>query len=210
MHQMQQQQQMHTGAYNTTSVTTDHIQQYLDENKALILNILENQNTGRFNECAENQSRLQHNLMYLAAIADCQPKASPVHLQPYMNSMQPQQTQSQHMVPQSHMMAQSQTGFSQQSPFTMVQHHHSFQNQSQLGIRSSGTSGTHTSLSGTSIEGEGSQVFPDFSQPVFGDGSEGISRPASQLITKQNKSTSYAEGFGGNPQKKGKLNRAGT
>ncbi|MFS7975254.1 putative transcription factor SSXT family [Helianthus anomalus] len=51
---MQQQlMQQHTGAFNTTSVTTDHIQQYLDENKALILNILENQSTGKFSECAE-------------------------------------------------------------------------------------------------------------------------------------------------------------
>ncbi|CAH1450287.1 unnamed protein product [Lactuca virosa] len=87
-----------TAAFNTTTITTDHIQQYLDENKAQILNILENQSTGKFSECAENQTRLHHNLMYLAAIADCQPKSS---------STQLQQQQLQQMVPNSHMVAQS-------------------------------------------------------------------------------------------------------
>ncbi|XP_024981968.1 GRF1-interacting factor 1-like isoform X3 [Cynara cardunculus var. scolymus] len=193
MHQMQQQQQQH---FNTTSVTTDHIQQYLDENKALILNILENQNTGKFSECAENQTRLQQNLMYLAAIADCQSKPSPIHLQQ-------QQLQSHHMVPQFHMMAQSHTAFDQQPPFTSVQQqHHALQ--SQLGIGSIGTSGIHTPRSGTSMEGEGSGAFPDFSPQVYGEGSQGISRSASRPITKENRSSSSAEE---NPQKKGKLNR---
>ncbi|KAJ0520144.1 putative transcription factor SSXT family [Helianthus annuus] len=191
---MQQQQQQHTGAFNTTSVTTDHIQQYLDENKALILNILENQSTGKFSECAENQSRLQHNLMYLAAIADCQPKQSPIRLQPYTNSMQQQmqmQMQPQHMVPQPHMMAQSHTGFGQQSPFSM--HHHA-------GMVPSGTSGT-------SLDGDGSGL----AQPVFGDGSGGISGSTRWSIPKENISTGSSEGIvGAHPQKKGKLTRPGT
>ncbi|KAI7983841.1 GRF1-interacting factor 1 [Camellia lanceoleosa] len=51
--------------------------QYLDENKWLILKILENQNSGKLSENGEyNQARLQQNLMYLAAIADCQPQTS--------------------------------------------------------------------------------------------------------------------------------------
>eukprot|EP00850_Spirogloea_muscicola_P003304 SM000013S26473 [mRNA] locus=s13:489333:490568:- [translate_table: standard] len=49
--------------------------QYLDENKQLILAILDNQNLGKLNECAQYQARLQQNLMYLAAIADAQPQA---------------------------------------------------------------------------------------------------------------------------------------
>lgn len=193
MHQMQQQQP--TGAFNTTtSITTDHIQQYLDENKALILNILENQNAGKFTECAENQTRLQHNLMYLAAIADCQPKQTPIHLQPYMNTIQQQQLQTQPMIPQSHMMAQSHAPYAQQPPF--MQH----ALQSQLGVGLTGPSGT-------SMEGESSRVFPDFSQLVFGEGSQGVSKQASRSIAKENKSSGSADG-GDNPQKKGKLSRA--
>ncbi|KAL8224935.1 hypothetical protein R6Q57_017492 [Mikania cordata] len=185
MHQMMQQQQLHTPAFNNISVTTDHIQQYLDENKALILNILENQSTGKFSECAENQTRLQHNLMYLAAIADCQPKQPPMRLQPYTNSMQQQmQVQSQHLVPQAHMMAQSHTGFGQPSIFSL--HHHALQ--SQIGI---GSTGTSAPLCGISLEGEGSGLGSGLVQPVLGDGSGGISSPE-----------------GNHPQKKGKLNRS--
>ncbi|KAF2307018.1 hypothetical protein GH714_023346 [Hevea brasiliensis] len=70
-HLMQMQPMM--AAYYPNNVTTDHIQQYLDENKSLILKIVESQNSGKISECAENQARLQRNLMYLAAIADSQP-----------------------------------------------------------------------------------------------------------------------------------------
>ncbi|KAK8545463.1 hypothetical protein V6N12_026297 [Hibiscus sabdariffa] len=59
-------------AYNPNNVTTDHIQQYLDENKSLILKIVESQYSGKLSECVEDQARLQQNLMYLAAIADSQ------------------------------------------------------------------------------------------------------------------------------------------
>ena len=56
-----------------TVVTTELIQKYLDENQQLILAILENQNVGKLTECAKYQTKLQENLMYLAAIADAQP-----------------------------------------------------------------------------------------------------------------------------------------
>jgi hypothetical protein len=49
--------------------------QYLDENQALILAILENQNLNNLEQCAAYQGRLQQNLMYLAAIADAQKPA---------------------------------------------------------------------------------------------------------------------------------------
>lgn len=66
------QQQM--ASYAGTTITTELIQKYLDENKQLILAILDNQNLGKLNECATYQARLQQNLMYLAAIADAQPQ----------------------------------------------------------------------------------------------------------------------------------------
>ncbi|XP_024310834.1 GRF1-interacting factor 2 isoform X2 [Brachypodium distachyon] len=58
-------------------VSTDQIQKYLDENKQLILAILENQNLGKLTECAQYQAQLQKNLLYLAAIADAQPPQNP-------------------------------------------------------------------------------------------------------------------------------------
>ncbi|KAK9270139.1 hypothetical protein L1049_025715 [Liquidambar formosana] len=54
---------------------------YLDENNALILKIFKNQNSGELSECAENQAKLRQNLMYLAAIADCQPQPPSMHAQ---------------------------------------------------------------------------------------------------------------------------------
>ncbi|MFS7929748.1 putative transcription factor SSXT family [Helianthus anomalus] len=47
--------------------------QCLEDNKNLIMAILECQKLGRFQECAQYQAVLQKNLMYLAAIADAQP-----------------------------------------------------------------------------------------------------------------------------------------
>ncbi|VYS44634.1 unnamed protein product [Arabidopsis thaliana] len=55
------------------NITTEQIQKYLDENKKLIMAIMENQNLGKLAECAQYQALLQKNLMYLAAIADAQP-----------------------------------------------------------------------------------------------------------------------------------------
>ncbi|XP_047338333.1 GRF1-interacting factor 2-like [Impatiens glandulifera] len=59
------------------NITTEQIQKYLDENKKLILAILDNQKLGKLAECAQYQAQLQKNLMYLAAIADAQPQSSP-------------------------------------------------------------------------------------------------------------------------------------
>ncbi|XP_078433570.1 GRF1-interacting factor 3-like [Wolffia australiana] len=59
-------------------ISTDQIQKYLDENKQLILAILENQNLGKLAECAQYQAQLQKNLLYLAAIADAQPQGPPM------------------------------------------------------------------------------------------------------------------------------------
>ncbi|KAG7028524.1 GRF1-interacting factor 3 [Cucurbita argyrosperma subsp. argyrosperma] len=62
-------------SFPPTNITSEQIQKYLDENKKLILAILDNQNLGKLNECAQYQAQLQKNLMYLAAIADAQPQA---------------------------------------------------------------------------------------------------------------------------------------
>ncbi|KAM7496066.1 hypothetical protein LguiA_020480 [Lonicera macranthoides] len=116
MQPKQQQPIMAAGPFTANNITTDHIQQYLDENKSLIMKILENQNSGKQGECAEhvyllftscytmiiilvwNQVRLQLNLMYLAAIADCQPQPSSIYaqhtlMQPGTNYLQQQQSQ---------------------------------------------------------------------------------------------------------------------
>ncbi|GJN25539.1 hypothetical protein PR202_gb13380 [Eleusine coracana subsp. coracana] len=75
---MQQQMPMPPGATAAAppaaGITTEQIQKYLDENKQLILAILENQNLGKLAECAQYQAQLQKNLLYLAAIADAQPQ----------------------------------------------------------------------------------------------------------------------------------------
>ncbi|XP_072990599.1 GRF1-interacting factor 3-like isoform X1 [Typha latifolia] len=63
------------------NITTEQIQKYLDENKQLILAILDNQNLGKLSECAQYQAQLQKNLLYLAAIADAQPQATSVRPQ---------------------------------------------------------------------------------------------------------------------------------
>ncbi|KAL6566019.1 GRF1-interacting factor 3 [Orobanche hederae] len=67
---------------------------YLDENKKLILAILDNQHLGKLAECAQYQAQLQKNLMYLAAIADAQPQtpAMPAQMSPQPAAMptQPQ------------------------------------------------------------------------------------------------------------------------
>lgn len=104
----------------TTTITTELIQQYLDENKQLILAILDNQNLGKLNECAQYQTRLQQNLMYLAAIADAQPQApqpqqvaspapTPQQYAGQQAQLQPKQPQQQ-LQPsgQSHIMQQQQ------------------------------------------------------------------------------------------------------
>ncbi|XP_050238626.1 GRF1-interacting factor 3 [Mercurialis annua] len=70
-------------SYPPANITTEQIQKYLDENKKLILAILDNQNLGKLAECAQYQAQLQKNLMYLAAIADAQPQA-PTTMSPQM------------------------------------------------------------------------------------------------------------------------------
>ncbi|GAA0162494.1 hypothetical protein LIER_18575 [Lithospermum erythrorhizon] len=62
----------------------------LEENKNLILAILENQNQGKLTECAQYQV-IQKNLTYLAAVADAQPPPS-TPSQPQASAAQPATT----------------------------------------------------------------------------------------------------------------------
>ncbi|ESW16841.1 hypothetical protein PHAVU_007G189200 [Phaseolus vulgaris] len=166
-HLMQMQPIM--AAYYPNNVTTDHIQQYLDENKSLILKIVESQNSGKLSECAENQSRLQRNLMYLAAIADSQPQPPPMPgqyppsgiMQQGAHYMQAQQAQ---QMSQQQLMASRSSLLYAQQPFSGLQQQQGLH--SQLGMSSSGSQGFHMLESeGTTVGGNatiGSGGFPDF------------------------------------------------
>lgn len=174
---LMQMQPMMAAYYPTNSVTTDHIQQYLDENKSLILKIVESQNSGKMTECAENQAKLQRNLMYLAAIADSQPQSPAVHSQYQLGGMMQQagghymqqHQQAQQMTPQALMAARSSMLYNQQQ-YSSLQQQAAMHNQ--LGMNSGGggggTSGLHMLHSDSSGGGGGSHLgiggFPDFSR----------------------------------------------
>ncbi|MCD7457630.1 hypothetical protein HAX54_035633 [Datura stramonium] len=154
-HLMQMQPMM--AAYYPTNVTTDHIQQYLDENKSLILKIVESQNSGKLSECAENQARLQRNLMYLAAIADSQPQPSSMHsqfssggmMQPGThNYLQQQHQQAQQMATQSLMAARSSSMLYGQQQQPQLSPYQQGLHSSQLGMSSGsgGSTGLHHML----------------------------------------------------------------
>lgn len=68
-----QQQPPSAPKLSPNAITTEQIQKCLEDNKNLIMAIMENQNLGKFQECAQYQAVLQKNLMYLAAIADTHP-----------------------------------------------------------------------------------------------------------------------------------------
>lgn len=97
-----------------TNITTEQIQKYLDENKKLILAILDNQNLGKLAECAQYQAQLQKNLMYLAAIADAQPQTPALPPQMAPHPAMQQGFYMQH--PQAAAMAQQQGMFPQKMP----------------------------------------------------------------------------------------------
>ncbi|XWS42536.1 hypothetical protein CRYUN_Cryun16bG0022800 [Craigia yunnanensis] len=175
-HLMQMQPLM--AAYYPNNVTTDHIQQYLDENKSLILKIVESHNSGKLSECAENQARLQRNLMYLAAIADSQPQPPAVHAQfPSSGIIQAgghymQHQQTQQMTPESLMAARSSMLYAQQ-PFSALQQQQQAL-QSQLGMSSGGSMGLQMLQSEASTAGGsgalGAGGFPDFGRGSSAEG----------------------------------------
>lgn len=173
--------QPHMGSYPAHNVTTEIIQKYLDENKQLILAILDNQNLGKLNECAAYQARLQANLMYLAAIADSQPQPSPVHaqvpqaavMQTGLHYMAHQQAQQQ-MAQQSLMAARNPLQYTQQSISSL--HHSQQQHQHQQHQAMSAAhvmhSGANNSLTGIPSEPGlgGNSSFSSGGYPDFGRG----------------------------------------
>ncbi|KAH9322429.1 hypothetical protein KI387_017068, partial [Taxus chinensis] len=183
---LMQMQPMMAAAYASNTITTDHIQKYLDENKQLILAIMDNQNLGKLNECAQYQAKLQQNLMYLAAIADSQPQAPAAHAQIPPNAvmqsgghfMQHQQAQQQ-VNPQSLMAARSSMLYAQQPMAALHQAQQQQQQQSihsQLGINSGGSNGLHILHGEANLGGNGplsSGGFPDFGRGS-GTSGEGI------------------------------------
>ncbi|KAG5232663.1 GRF1-interacting factor [Salix suchowensis] len=198
-HLMQMQPMM--AAYYPSNVTTDHIQQYLDENKSLILKIVESQNLGKLSECAENQARLQRNLMYLAAIADSQPQPPSMHSQfPSSSIMQPggahymQHQQAQQMTPQALMAARSSMLQYAQQPFSALQQHQVQALHSQLGMSSGGSAGLHMLQNDAIAAGGGGALgaggFPDFGIDAAG---RGIASGSKQDI----RSAGSSEGRGG-------------
>lgn len=173
--------QPHMGSYPAHNVTTEIIQKYLDENKQLILAILDNQNLGKMNECAAYQARLQSNLMYLAAIADSQPQAPPVHPQVPQSAVMPgglhymahQQAQQQMAQQQALMAARNPMQYTQQSLASMhhsAQQHHQQQQQAMAahhGVNAGGNNSLAGLSSGSGLGGAnsmGSGGFPDFSR----------------------------------------------
>nr|GMC61628.1 GRF1-interacting factor 1-like [Ipomoea batatas] len=158
-------------AYYPTTVTTDHIQQYLDENKSLILKIVESQNSGKLNE---NQARLQRNLMYLAAIADSQPQPPSMHSQfPSSGIMQPggaylQHQQAAQQISTQSLMAAARSPmlYGQQQPLSPYQQQQAALH-GQLGMSSAGGSGgLHILQSEAHNAAAGS--FADFSRGLGG------------------------------------------
>nr|XP_011468904.1 PREDICTED: GRF1-interacting factor 3-like isoform X2 [Fragaria vesca subsp. vesca] len=154
MQQQPQQMMPNMTSLPPNTITTEQIQKCLDENKKLILAILDNQNLGKLAECAQYQTQLQKNLMYLAAIADAQPQpqpqapAMPAQLAPHP-AMQQAGYYMQH--PQAAAaMAQQQGLFPQkmQMQFNSPQQMHEMQQQlhqqamhGQMGMRPGGANG---------------------------------------------------------------------
>ncbi|KAL3728022.1 hypothetical protein ACJRO7_032725 [Eucalyptus globulus] len=186
-------------AYYPNNVTTDHIQQYLDENKSLILKIVESQNSGKMSECAENQARLQRNLMYLAAIADSHP---PPNIHPQFSSsgvMQPgaQYAHHQQITPQALATMRSSMLYPQQ-PFSALQ-----QQQQQLGASSGGGTGfnilhseaSHSGI-GRSVFGVGGGGFPEFAHASTGM-SSGSKNDVGSATSSEGRGASSLSGPGG-------------
>ncbi|KAE9595832.1 putative transcription factor SSXT family [Lupinus albus] len=116
-------------SFSPTSITTEQIQKYLDENKKLILAILDNQNLGKLAECAQYQAQLQKNLMYLAAIADAQPQTPTMPPQMAPHPAMQQGFYMQH--PQAAAMAQQPGLFPQKMPLQFGNPHQMTQQQQQ-------------------------------------------------------------------------------
>ncbi|XXG68084.1 hypothetical protein AAC387_Pa06g1259 [Persea americana] len=182
---MQQQQQpppMLIPPFPSTNITTEQIQKCLDENKQLILAILDNQNLGKLAECAQFQTRLQHNLMYLAAIADAQPQAPAVPPQAVMQ-------QAGHYMQHPQMVGAQQSIFAQKVPSQFNQqqmqeyqhqqhqlhHQHPQSVQGHMGMRPGAANGVHAMHSENTLSSSGGPPtgtgLGEFTRPGASSGS---------------------------------------
>ncbi|XP_027336179.1 GRF1-interacting factor 3-like [Abrus precatorius] len=152
-------------SFPPTNITTEQIQKYLDENKKLILAIMDNQNLGKLAECAQYQAQLQKNLMYLAAIADAQPQTPAMQMTPHP-AMQPE-FYMQH--PQAAAMAQQQGIFPPKMPLQFGNPHqmqdpqqqlHHQAIQGQMGLRSGGINNGMHLMHSEATRGSGSSGGP--------------------------------------------------
>ncbi|KAB1999027.1 hypothetical protein ERO13_D12G119100v2 [Gossypium hirsutum] len=194
-------------SYPPTNITTEQIQKYLDENKKLILAILDNQNLGKLAECAQYQAQLQKNLMYLAAIADAQPQSAPT-MSPQMAphpAMQPGGYFMQH--PQAAAMSQQPGMYPQkvplqfnsphqmQDPQHLLYQQHQQAMQGQMGIRPGGPNNSmHPMHSEASLGGGSSGGPPQPSGPS--DGRAGNKQEGSEAGGNGQGSTTGGHGGG--------------
>ncbi|KAF3973368.1 hypothetical protein ACB098_06G218200 [Castanea mollissima] len=167
---MQQPQQMipMMPSFPPTNITTEQIQKYLDENKKLILAILDNQNLGKLAECAQYQAQLQKNLMYLAAIADAQPQAPtmPPQMTPHP-ALQQGGYFMQH--PQAAAMAQQQGIFPPKMPLQFNNPHQIQDPQQQLHQQQQAIQGQMAMRAGGANNG----LHPIHTENILGGGSSG-------------------------------------
>ncbi|KAI3778210.1 hypothetical protein L2E82_07325 [Cichorium intybus] len=183
---------LNSGAsFSPNAITTEQIQKCLDDNKNLIMAILENQNLGKFQECAQYQAILQKNLMYLAAIADAQPPTQqPSNPQMPPNSIPQQATNymQQHQqggVPKLPFQLNALRTQDQQQQLLQIQQQQQQQLQAQMGLRAgaqNGMLGMHQAMQsalagnpGSLMDGRGNKQDGSEAASGGGDG-QGKSR----------------------------------
>ncbi|XP_019420171.1 PREDICTED: GRF1-interacting factor 3-like [Lupinus angustifolius] len=178
-------------SFPPTSITTEQIQKYLDENKKLILAILDNQNLGKLAECAQYQAQLQKNLMYLAAIADAQPQTPTMPPQMAPHPAMQQGFYMQH--PQAAAMAQQPGLFPQKMPLQFGNPHQMMEQQQlhqqhqqaiqgQMGLRPGGpNNGMHPMHNDAALGGGSSGGPPSTTCPT--DACSGRKQDASEAGT---------------------------
>ncbi|KAK6919917.1 SS18, N-terminal [Dillenia turbinata] len=164
-------------SFPPNNITTEQIQKCLDENKKLILAILDNQNLGKLAECAQYQAQLQKNLMYLAAIADAQPQAPAMPSQMAPHPAMQQGFYMQH--PQAAAMAQQPGLFPPKVPLQFNSPHqmaeqqlhqqHQQAMQGQMGIRPGGPNNGMHPMHPEAAHGGGNGGGPP---PTAGSGSK--------------------------------------
>ncbi|KAA8520789.1 hypothetical protein F0562_014939 [Nyssa sinensis] len=163
-------------SFPPNNITTEQIQKYLDENKKLILAILDNQNLGKLAECAQYQAQLQKNLMYLAAIADAQPQAPtmPPQMAPHP-AMQQGAFYMQH--PQAAAMAQQPGIFPPRVPL-QFNSPHQMQDQQQLHLQHQQAI---QGQMGVRPGGANNGMHPTHTEATLGGGSSGAPPPTAGL-----------------------------